>query len=133
MADPIGTNTAYQSAIECILGVKGQTLSVGADAVVEVPWNCSVFRWTMVADQSGSSVVDVLLTPYESFDDVTHPVSPGDSIAGGSPPTISGDVKARDTALLNWSRSLTAGRILRFILNSVAAQQQITVSLEVFR
>src|SRR5215831_9084908 len=125
MADPTGTNSAYRSALECVLGVKGQALSPGAYTDITIPWDCSIFRWTMVGDQAGSSVVDILVTPYDSFDDTTHP-NAGDSITGGSPPTISSDVKAQDAALLGWLRSLNAGRVMRFILNSVVTQQQLT-------
>ena len=90
MADPTGTNSAQNSALECILGLKGQTLSPGMYTDVEVPWNCFVSRWTMLGDQVGSSVVDILTCTESQFDaGATHPV-PGDSITAGSPPTISG-------------------------------------------
>lgn len=133
MADPIGTNTAQNSAIEAVLGLKGQTLTVGTYTDVEIPWNCSIFRWTLLGDQSGSAQVDVQVCTEPQFDGgTTHPVA-GDSITAGNPPTISGATKGQDTALAGWTRSLTAGNVLRCILNSVSTLQQITLSLEVFR
>ena len=133
MADPTGTNTASLSAIEAILGLNGQALSPGTYADVEVPFNCSIFRWTAVANPTGSAVVDIEVCSYPQFDGgATHPAI-GDSITSGSPPTIAAAFKGQDTTLPGWFRSLVAGTILRFIASSVAGPQQITVSLEVFR
>jgi hypothetical protein len=133
MADPTGTNTATPSAIEAIIGAKGQALAPGVYADVEVPWNCSILRWTALGDQSGSAVVDIEVCTFPQFDGgTTHPAA-GDSITAGSPPTIAGSTKGQDTTLPGWFRSLIAGTVLRFILNSVAGPQQITVSLEVFK
>jgi hypothetical protein len=133
MADPIGTNTAFNSAIEGVIGVVGQALSPGSYIDVEVPWNCSIFRSTILGDQVGSAVVDILVCSFPQFDaGITHPVA-GDSITAGSPPTISGATKGRDTVLQDWFRNLVAGTVLRFTVNSVVTIQQVTTSLEVFR
>lgn len=133
MADPTGTNTASPSAIEATIGAKGQALSPGVYADVEIPWNCSIFRWTALGDQSGSAVVDIEVCTFPQFDGgATHPVA-GDSITAGSPPTISGSTKGQDVILPGWLRTQIAGTVLRFILNSVSSIQQLTISLEVFR
>lgn len=133
MADPTGTNTAQNSAIEFVIGLKGQALSAGTYVDVEVPWNCSIFRWTMLGDAVGSAVMDVQDTTFSLFDaGSTHPVA-GDSIAAGSLPTIATATKGQDTVLPGWARTLIAGTVLRGILNSVTGLQQITLSLEVFR
>ncbi len=133
MADPTGTNTAQNSAIEATIGLNGQTLSVGTFADVEIPWNCSIARWTAVAVPAGSVALDVQMCQETQYDGgATHPVS-GDSITAGNGPAITAGNAGRDMILAGWTRSLTAGIILRFILNSVSGIQQLTVSLEVFR
>lgn len=133
MADPNGTNSAQNSAIEAVIGVKGQILAIGSYVDVEIPWNCSLMRWTALGDQTGSAGLDVQVCTEAQYDGgATHPAA-GDSITGGNGPAIVAATKGQDSLLTGWTRTLTAGNILRVILNSVATIQQITVSLEVFR
>jgi hypothetical protein len=133
VADPNGTNTAQNSAIEGVLGLKGQTLTAGQFVDVEIPWNSFIFRWTLLGDQVGSAQVDIQVCTEAQFDGgASHPTS-GDSIVGGNFPTISGATKGQDTALVGWIRTQLAGNVLRMILTSVSNIQQLTVSLEVFR
>src|SRR5260370_29462850 len=119
MADPTGTNTASQSAIEAIIGAKGQVLSPGVFADVEVPFNCSIFRWTALGDQSGSAVVDIEVCTFPQYDGgATHPAV-GDSITPGRPPPISGPTKGQSTTLPGCFRSPLPATVPRVTPNSV--------------
>jgi hypothetical protein len=107
----------------------GSTITTGVKGDVVVPENYTIVSATLLADQSGSIVVDIFKTTYASYDaGSTHPVS-GDKITASAPPTISTATKAQDSTLTGWTTSLTAGDILRYNVNSVTTCQRVTVAL----
>jgi hypothetical protein len=134
MPDPNGTNSSQNSALEIIMGVLGTTLATGPQKdYIEVPWNCTIFRWTLLGDETGSVQVDVWNCQESAFDGgATHPTV-GDSIVAGNFPTISGSTKGQDTVLAGWTRTLVGGSIIGLNINSVASIQKLTLSLEVYR
>ncbi len=108
----------------------GSTITTGVKGDLEIPFACTIVRATLLADQSGSIVVDIFKCTYAQFDDSTHPVS-GDKITASAPPTISSATKAQDSTLTGWTTAITAGDILRFNVNSVSTCQRVTLSLKV--
>jgi hypothetical protein len=126
-----GTGNFLISAIEFVIDGAGATITTGVKGYIEVPFACTINRATLLADQSGSIVVDVWKTTYSSFDGgSTHPVA-GDKITASAPPTISSATKAQDSTLTGWTTSISAGDILAFNVNSVTTCQRVTISLKV--
>ena len=82
----------------------------------------------MLADASGSIVVDVWKDTYANF-----PPTDADSITASAPPTISAATKSQDSTLTGWTTAIAAGSILRFNVDSAATVTRVTVSLKVTR
>lgn len=95
----------------------GEVLETGVVADVTIPYNCTLLGWTILADQTGSIVIDVWRDTLANF-----PPTNADSITNSHEPTISSAQKAEDTDISDWSSvTLLAGDTVRFNIDSVSA------------
>jgi hypothetical protein len=118
-------------AIEFVIDGGGSAITTGMKGRLEIPYACTINRATLLADQSGSIVVDIWKCTYAQFDGgSTHPVS-GDKITASAPPTISSATKVQDSTLTGWTTSVSAGDILAFNVNSATTVTNVTISLKV--
>lgn len=117
-------NNVYISAIEFIIDGGGSAITTGVKGDIEIPFACTITAARVLADQSGSIVVDIWKDTYANF-----PPTDADSITASAPPTISTATKSEDTTLTGWTTSISAGNILRFNVDSVTTIQRVTVSL----
>jgi hypothetical protein len=133
-AGPTGpTGPAQVIGLEFIIDGAGATITTGVKGYLQVPFACVITEASMLADQSGSIVVEIDRCTYANFDaGTTHPVS-ADKITASAPPTISSTTKSDDTTLVGWTTSLAAGDILAYRVNSVATVQRVTVILRALR
>lgn len=116
-------------SIAFVIDGGGTAITTGLKGFVEVPFQCSLERYTLLPDQSGSISIDIWKCTYAQFDaGSTHPVV-SDSITGVNPAVINSGSKAQDTALSGWTVSIAAGDILAFYVNSVTSIQRVTLSL----
>ncbi len=122
------TDLTLSSGINFIIDGGGDAITTGIKGDVEVPFACTITQVTMLADQSGSIVVDIWKDTYANF-----PPTDADSITAAAVPTISAAVKSQDSTLSGWTTSVTAGDILRFNVDSVATCERVTISLKVTR
>lgn len=121
----------YTAAIPFIIDGGGAMITTGMKGYIEVPFNCSIQQATLLADVSGSIVVDIFKCTYAQFDaGVTHPVST-DKITASSPPTISSGTKYQDDVLSGWTLAIGAGDVLGINVNSVTSIARVTLSLKV--
>lgn len=104
------------------------TITTGIKGDLHVPFACVILEVTMLADQSGSIVVDIWRDSYANF-----PPTDADSITASAPPTISTATKSQDSTLTGWTTTINAGDILRFNVDSVTSVQRVTLSLKVRR
>lgn len=109
---------------EFIIDGGGSTITLGQKGFFEVPFAMTITGWTLVADQSGSIVVDVWKQGYAGF-----PPNSGNSITGADTPTLSSAVKNQNNAVTLWTTSLAAGDILAYNVNSVTTVQRVTLSI----
>jgi hypothetical protein len=79
----------------------------------------------MVADQSGSIVVDIWKDMYANY-----PPIDADSITASAPPTITAATKSQDSTLTGWTKAIAAGSILRFNVDSCATIERCTLALK---
>jgi hypothetical protein len=87
----------------------------------------------MLADQTGSAIVDIFACTYAQYDaGATHPVS-ADKITSTTPPTISSATKSQDSTLTSWSTAITAGTVLAFNVNSATTITRVSLNLKVAR
>lgn len=101
------------------------TFDGGGSAIVDdsvrewlVPWDCTITGWTGVADQTGSIEIDLRVETYANYS-ASIPDS-GDSIVASAPIALSSAIKGTDTTLTGWTTSLTAGSVVRFVVNSIS-------------
>jgi len=104
----------------------GSAISTGIAGDVEVPFNCTINGCTMVADQTGSIVVDIWKDTYANF-----PPTDGDSITASAPPTISSASKSQDTTLTGWTTSISTGDVLRYNVDSCSTVQRVSIVLRI--
>ena len=116
------------AGIPFIIDGGGSAIASGIKGDVPIPFDCTIEEVTMLADQSGSIVVDIWKDTYAN-----HPATDADSITASAVPTISSATKSQDSTLTGWTTSLTQGDILRFNVDSATTIERCTVSLRVRR
>lgn len=104
----------------------GSAITTGIKSYLRVPYDCVVTGWSLLADQSGSIVIDVWKDTYANY-----PPTVADTIAGTEKPTLSSATKNEDTSLSSWTTALSAGDVLGFNVDSVATVTRIQLSLNV--
>jgi hypothetical protein len=117
-----------RSTINVILGNGSVVITTGIKGFLEIPYNCEIERVTLLANISGSIVVDIWRDTYSNA-----PPTVTDSICSTAKPTLSSAQKSQDTTLTGWTKTLAAGDILAFNVDSVATIQQVTLVLVVRR
>jgi len=122
-----GWVTQYVS-VSLIIDGGGTAILTGIKGDLTIPFNCVIDQWTLLADQSGSIVVDVWKDSYANY-----PPTVLDSITSASPPTISSATKAQSSTLTSWTPGISAGDTLRFNVNSNSGITRVTLSLRVYR
>jgi hypothetical protein len=121
-------NTILTSSIEFIIDGGDNIISIGVSGDVLMPFDCTILEVTLLADQTGSIVVDIWKDVYSNF-----PPSNADSITAEAVPTISSSNKYKDATLTDWTTSISAGDILRFNVDSCTTIKRCTVILKVRR
>jgi len=115
-----------ESGLEFIIDGGGAAITTGQKGHLEIPFACTIKGWTIMADQSGSIVVDVWKDTYVNF-----PPTVADTIAGTEKPTLAAAQKNQDLTLTTWTTSLSKGDILAFNVDSVATVTRVTITLKV--
>lgn len=131
-ADDIADSTlflddAYDS-LQFVVDGGGTAITTGVKGDLVIPYNCTILGWDVLADTSGSIVIDVWKDTYANF-----PPTVADTIAGSEKPTITSATKNQDTALSSWTTSLTRNDILRFNVDSCATITRVTLNIRVKR
>jgi len=83
---------------------------------------------TLLADQTGSIVIDIWKDTYANF-----PPTDGDSITASAPPTITTALKSQDSTLTGWTTTIAANSILRINVDSCTTITRATLFLNVTR
>lgn len=104
----------------------GSAITTGQKGYVQCPITGTITDWTLLADQSGSVVIDVWKDTYANA-----PPTDADSITASAPPTLSGAIKATDATLTGWTTSVTAGDVFGFNVDSAATIERVTLQLTV--
>lgn len=112
--------------ITFIIDGGGSAITTGEKGHLEIPFACTINRVTMMADQSGSIVVDIWKDTYANF-----PPLVGDSITAADKPTITTAQKSQNSTLTGWTTAIAAGDILAFKVDSVTDIERVTISLKV--
>lgn len=115
-------------SITFLISGGGSTVATGIAGDLTIPFNCTITEWTLLADQTGSVVVDIWKDTYANY-----PPTVADTITGSAKPTISAGVKGQSSTLTGWTTTITAGDTLRFNVDSASLITRVTLSLKVKR
>jgi len=100
----------------------GSAVTTGVKGHIVLDGDYTVTGWTVIADQSGSIVVDVNRATFTNFPTTS-------SIAGTELPTLSSAQKAEDLTLSSWTTTLSARDVLEFEVDSATTVTRVTVAL----
>lgn len=104
----------------------GSAITTGEKGHLEIPFKCEIQRVTTLADQSGSIKIDIWKDTYANF-----PPTDDDTICGGNEPEISSATKDQDATLTDWTKTINAGDILAFNVDSASTVTRVTIALKV--
>lgn len=113
------------SSVDLIIDGNGYVIDIGPKASLRVPYDCTLVECQMLADQTGSIVIDIWKDTYANY-----PPTNADSITSSSPPTISAQDQSIDTILSGWTTALSEDDILMFNVDSCSTIQRVTISLK---
>jgi hypothetical protein len=116
--------TTFPQTLNFVIDGYGSTITTGKKGVLVTDCDYTVTGWTIIANQSGSIVVDVKRSTYANYPTTS-------SIAGSELPTLTSAQKNEDLSLTTWTTSLSARDIIEFEVNSVTSVTRATVALRV--
>jgi hypothetical protein len=119
------TNTAD---ITFVFDGGGSTITTGIKGDIRIDFACTITEWTLLADVSGSVVVDVWKQTYASY-----PATVGQSITASAKPTITSSNKGNSTSLPGWTTTINAGDCLRFNIDSATTITRVAIMLKVIK
>ena len=112
--------------INFVIDGGGVAITTGLKGDIVFDFACTINQWTLLADQSGSIVVDIWKDTYANYPPVV-----GDSITASAKPTISSATKGQSSTLTGWTTSIAAGDIVRFNVDSITTCQRVTLAIKV--
>lgn len=121
----VGSGT-QGSSIEIIIDGSELPITAGIKGDIEVPFDGTINKVVLLADQVGSIVVDIWEDTYSNY-----PPTVADSIVAAAKPTLSGANKYSDSVLTGWTTALTKGNTLRFNVDSASTVTRVLVSLSI--
>ena len=124
----LGQVLAVPVAISAVFDGSDAALTTGTVVHVYVPYSGTITAATMIADQTGSLVIDVWKDTYANY-----PPTAADTITASAKPTISSAIKSQDSTLTGWTTAIDAGDVIAFSVDSVTdiTWAQITLSITV--
>ncbi|HVP86048.1 MAG TPA: DUF2793 domain-containing protein [Rhizomicrobium sp.] len=128
MVTTLGLDNTKIAAIAFVIDGGGSAITTGVKGDLIIPFDCTIASATVLADQSGSIVIDVWKDTYANF-----PPTSADSIAASAKPTLSSAAKSQDATLTGWSTAISAGDTLRFNVSSASTVTRVTLILKVVK
>lgn len=122
------TEASRLASIFYVIDGGGAAITTGVKGDLLIPFACTITAATLLADQTGSIVIDVWTDSYANF-----PPTVADTITASAKPTLSSAAKSQDTTLTGWTKTITAGQLLRFNVDSASTVTRVTLALSVTR
>jgi len=121
-------NTIRNGSFGITIDGGGSAITAGVKGYITIPYDCTITGWDILADVSGSIVVDVWKDTYANF-----PPTVADTIAGSEKPTLSSQVKNQDNSLSTWTTSVTSGDIIAFNVDSASTLTRVNLIIKVLK
>jgi hypothetical protein len=114
-----------RASIQFVIDGGGVPIVGGIKGDLEIPNNFEIEEVTMLADQTGSIIVDIWMEQL-----VEYPPTDADSITASAVPTITTDDNSQDTSLTGWTTSLVGRETLRYNVDGTPTDiERVTISL----
>jgi|SRR5262245_1068492 len=139
LVDHITAHHHPTESVSFVLGSMSSPLTTAERLVVPIARSYRVLGRSIVADASGSCVVDVRkATPASSFP-ASGDIATGNSICATAKPTLASqravwlDPDNPAASVPGWTVDIEAGSVLQFVVESTSTVKQVTVFLELQR
>lgn len=123
-----GTSGNVNGSLNIVIDGGGSPIPLGISMDVEWRFGANITGWSIMADQTGSTVIDIWETSFASF-----PPTVANSVCGSEKPTLSNQLTNQDLSLTTWTSSLAAGDIWRINVDSANTVTRVTVSFHYTR
>lgn len=123
--DPTPDFTQLLGTLVFSFGDGSAVISTGQKGHIRWPFAGTLVRNTVMADQSGSIVIDIWRDSYANF-----PPTGADSITASAKPTLSAAQKSVDTTLSGWNKTFSEGDIYAFNVDSAATVTRVALELK---
>jgi hypothetical protein len=114
------------TTINFIIDGGGSVIPTGSKGFLVVDFACTIQNNTLLADQSGSIVVDIKKCAYAGFPTTA-------SICAAAKPTLSSAQNSQETTLTGWTTAITTGDILEYNVDSATTVTRVVVGLKVVK
>lgn len=115
------------AAIGYVIDGGGAAITAGTlKNSLRIPFACTINSVSLLADQTGSIVIDIWKDTYANY-----PPTVADSICASAKPTLTSAIKSEDTTLTGWTKTISAGDVLLFNVDSASTVQNVTLILKV--
>lgn len=95
---------------------------------VEANFDGAIEGWSLLADVSGSIVVDVWKDTYTNYPPVV-----GDSITAAAKPTLTAQTKNTDVTLTGWTTAIVRGNTIKVHVDSASTVKAVTLTLFILK
>jgi hypothetical protein len=123
-----GTSGPQTASFGVTIDGGGSVITTGNKGYVFIPYNCTITGWTIIADVSGSAVIDVWKDSYANY-----PPNSADSIAGSQKPTLSSAAKNQNLSVTDWSTDILAGDVIGFNVESATSVKRLHLTINTTR
>lgn len=127
----VSTTGSYLSLIDrpakninFVIDGGGAALATGSKGYIVTDLSGTINSWTILADTTGTVVVDVKKSTYAAFPATT-------SIASSDKPTLTDSQKNQNNTLTVWTTSISSGNILEFVVDSASTVTRVVVNLRI--
>ena len=129
LVGPAGPTVLPTETVNFVIDGGGAPISPGVKGDITLDFACNIVGWSMLADQTGSIVVDLWKAAYADF-----PPTVTGTITGAEKPTLTSAIKNQDMSLNGgggWA--VSSGDVLRYNVDAADTARRVTVALKVTR
>ena len=124
-SDGAAPSVPVRRQVTLVIDGGSSAITTGFKAIVSLPVAGTWKKWRILADVSGSIVIDVWKDVFASY-----PPDVADTITAAAKPTLSSALSAESSVLTGWTTTFLAGDVLGFNVDSVTTVTKISLFLE---
>ncbi len=108
----------------------GSPVTTGVKGFVQVPYDGTIISNTLLSTDSAATAGNIVIDVWkDTF--ANYPPTVADTITAAAKPTLTAVNKNTDSTLTGWTRSIKAGDVLGFNVDSASTVTRVTLELKV--